>query len=159
LSVVSCVQSSPLRVPPPDLLSRRRSRRSLIAVTVVLAACVAAASAEATIDSARYTLAPTKRCLATRHAVKHVGRAGFLVIDTAPGGAINVVVRTRNNVKLGFYRSAPQARSILALVTRVRTHRGQSSPTAKFHTRRNVYLGWTKRPSAAELRAVEDCLR
>jgi len=143
----------------PDLLPRPRSRRYLIALTVVLAACIAAASSKATNGSGRYLLEPTKRCLATRHSVKHVGRAGFLVIDTAPGGAINVVLRTRNNVKLGFYRSAPEAKSILAVVTRVRTHRGQSAPTSKFHTRRNVYLGWRKKPTAAELRAVEGCLR
>ena len=109
--------------------------------------------------SSRYALTPTKNCLAARHAVKHVGRAGFLVVDTAPGGAINVVLRTRNNVKLGFYRGASDARSTLALVTRIRTHRGQSSPTSKFHTLRNVYLGWNKKPTAAELRAVEGCLR
>ena len=131
----------------------------LAATLGVIAVALAAKTSEAATGSGRYTLAATKRCLATQHVVKQVGRTGNLVIKNAPGGAIHVVMRTRNDVALGFYRSAPDAETILALAIRVRANRGQSSPDSEFHTRRNVYLGWSNEPTASELRAVEGCLR
>jgi hypothetical protein len=133
-------------------------RLPLIAITVVVVACIVATTSEATAGQGRYTLAATKRCLATQHLVKRVGRTGNLVIEIAPGGAIGVVMRTRNDVALGFYRSAPDAETILALVIRVRAERGQLSPKSEFRTRGNVYVGWSDEPTASELRAVEGCL-
>jgi hypothetical protein len=134
------------------------ARLCLIGLAAVLASCAAAQASPASA-TARYTLATTKRCLATKHVVEQVGRTGNLVIRNAPGGAVHVVLRTRNDVALGFYGSATGAKTTLFLVTRVRSQRGQTSPSSEFHTRRNVYVGWHHHPTRAQLEAVEGCLR
>jgi hypothetical protein len=106
----------------------------------------------------KYSLAATKRCLVKQHSVARVRPTGNLVIERA-GGAIQALMRTKNNVTLGFYRGASDARGALDFMTRIRQHRGQSTPGSQFHTLANVYVGWHHRPKAPELRAVERCLR
>ena len=137
----------------------RAGALSVAAVAVALAAGLAATISEAATGSGRYTLAPTKRCLATQHLVKNVVRTGNLALGKPPGGAVLVTLQGRNQVTLAFYGGATDARAVLSLVVRVRDRRGQSSPKSEFHTRRNVYVGWKHEPTAKASRGVEGCLR
>jgi hypothetical protein len=129
------------------------------AAALVLSGPVGATASRSTVGSGKYSLAATKRCLARQHNVARVRPTGNLVIESAPGGAVQALMRTKNDVTLGFYRGASDARSALDFMTRIRQHRGQSTPGSQFHTLANVYLGWHHRPTATELKAVERCLR
>jgi hypothetical protein len=126
---------------------------------LVLAGSVGAAASGSTVGSGKYSLAATKGCLVKQHTVARVRPTGNLVIESAPGGAIQALMRTKNDVTLGFYRGASDARGALDFMTRIRRHRGQSTPAWQFHTLANVYVGWHHRPTARELAAVERCLR
>jgi len=146
------------------MVGRRGCLRALGAAAagggaLVLASAVGATASESTLGSGKYSLAATKRCLVKQHNVSRVRPTGNLVIESAPGGAVQALMRTRNDVTLGFYRGASDARGALDFMTRIRRHRGQSTPIAQFHTLANVYVGWHHHPTTTELKAVERCLR
>jgi hypothetical protein len=146
------------------MVGRKRWPRAVGAAAVggaalMLAGVGGATTSQSTTAAGKYSLAATKRCLATQHNVRRVRPTGNLVIESAPGGAIQALMRTRNDVTLGFYRGASDARGALDFMTRVRRHRGQATPTTQFHTLANVYVGWHRHPTAPERKAVESCLR
>lgn len=111
-------------------------------------------------SSSHFTLAATERCLSTQTIVK--GFAPTTLGETGVvGGAVHVTLRTGSRALLSFYRSTSDAGNVLSQVKAgaKSIHFPTQMPKSMFHTDGNVYVAWRHAPTAAEVHAVEGCLR
>jgi hypothetical protein len=128
-------------------------RRSLFAAAagVVTAALVVGCGAG---PIKQYELGATEQCLFAQSAVLSYAESDAdLVGEAAPGGGVGISLAT-NIVTFGFERTPGDVADVLRGAAVAGAAQGP-----KLHADSNVYVSWNNTPSAAEVDAVEGCLR
>jgi hypothetical protein len=126
--------------------------------------CVAAALVSTSIglaetDRGPDTLASTKRCLRGQPLVRNVAASHDVLASKAVGGALEVTLRTRNNVAIGFLRTTSDAANNLERALEYAKSFGITPTKTEAHTVGTTLVGWSNEPTNAEVRAVEGCIR